>query len=168
MFARSIVRYLTRRGRLRPFVAALVVALFVLPTAEALAFFAATGTGTATATATSQTSTVSITPGTPTYSGGGSLTLGGTATYTLTATCLTNCPAQVTTVSLGGWSSNKTGCDSTTLAGSFTMPSATENLSVGATATSLPTSVVITWVNLATTNQNACLGATLSFALTTP
>lgn len=167
----KLKHYLTRKRSMRSFVAAVIVALFALPTVEALAFFSSTGTGSTTATAASA-STVSIAVDSsnpnPVYAGPSTTALapGGTVTQALKATCLTGCPAHVSTVNLASWSSNKTGCDSTTLPGSFTMPALTFNGNVASSGTSLG-SVVISFVNTAS-DQTACAGATLTFNFTTP
>ena len=167
---RRFVAYLTRKGRMRPFVLSLVVALLVLPTETAIAFFSATGSGTVSGVqAGSASSTVALsTVGGFTYSGPSTTNLmpGGTVSFTVQATCTASCPATVSTVNLQSWSSNKTGCDSTTLPNSFTMPAITANLSVNTSATTVGTAT-ITWVNLAV-NQNACSNASFTFVLTTP
>jgi hypothetical protein len=166
----SVGHYLTHKGRVRPFAAAVVAALLVLPTVEALAFFASTGTGTATGAVAGAAPTVTIfTSGPWSYAGPSTNNLmpGGNASILVDGKCATGaCPAFVSTVSLGGWTSDKTGCDSTTLPGSFTMPKLVYNANVVA-AGSLIGTATITWVNL-TTDQGACSGATFTFTLTTP
>jgi hypothetical protein len=167
-----IKSYLARKRSTRSFVAAVIVALVAMPVAEALAYFSSTGTGSTTATA-AQASTVSIAASAgnpnPTYGGPSTTAVapGGTVTQALMATCLTTCPAYVSTISLAGWSSNKTGCDSTSLPGSFTMPPLAFNGNVISGGTPVG-SVVITFVNLPNTDQTACAGATLTFNFTTP
>ena len=165
-------QYVTRKGQWRPFITALVVALLLLPPIEALAFFAATGTGTITPVqGATNTSTVTLSlNGAVTYpSGQTNFGPGQQVTIPVQALCTAGCPAFVSTVNLGGWSSNKTGCDSTTLAGQFTAP--TLNANVGNIGTGSPVglgNVVVSYVNLAGVNQNACSGATFTFTLSTP
>lgn len=164
------IRYVTRRGQMRPFVTSLVIALLVMPVAEALAFFAATGTGNVTGIqAGTANSTVTLASTGPfTYGGGSTSNLipGGTVSFEVTASCTASCPAGVSTINLGTWSSNKTGCDPTDMPGSFTMPTINANTGVGTDPSPVGTAT-ITWVNLPT-EQNACSGAVFTFTLTTP
>jgi hypothetical protein len=162
-----------RIGRTRSFVVALVVAAMVLPPATALAYFSSTGSGTfanVQAVATSP-STVSIVQ-TPAIayvykdSTGATVTslmLGGQVLISMDVTCLTGAPCQVNALVLQSWTSDKAGCDSTTLPTSFSIgsPSAFSIATVGAKFTS---NVALNWLNLAT-NQTACLGAKFSFVV---
>lgn len=172
----SVGHYLTRKGRVRPFALSLVVALVVLPVATALAFFAATGTGTAPGVqAGTAPQAVFATENASSYTYAGpsttSLMPGGTVSFPVGVSCAPSpaaCPVYVSTINLGGWTSNKTGCDSTSMPGSFTMPTITYNANVTA-ANSFANvgTAVITWVNLAT-DQGACAGAAFTFTITTP
>ncbi len=162
-----------RIGRVRSFVIALAVAALFLPVAEGAAYFFATATGTGVISnvqaGAAPASTVSIGVNGPfTYGGPSTANLmpSGTASFQTMLTCLTGCPAQVSTVSLSSWTSDKTGCDAVTLPGSFSMPVLVDNLSVSTSgvAGGLAT---ITWANLAV-NQSACSGAKFAFTLVTP
>jgi hypothetical protein len=159
-----------RIGRKRSFVAALGMAVAVLPVATALAFFAASGSGTiSNVQAGSPSSTVAIAiNGALTYAGPSTTNLmpGGTVSFGTSLTCTAGCPAQVTTLNLSSWTSDKVGCDTATFPASFTMPAVNVNASVPATGVSGGTAT-ITWANLAV-NQNACAGAKFAFNLVTP
>lgn len=178
-----------RIGRKRSFVLALGLALFVLPVATALAYFNAVGTGTfsgVTAT-TSSPSTVSVTQtasspyvycaagypnpalcspaaGAPT-----TLPLGGVVIIPVDITCTAGAPCQWQSLTLQSWTSNKTGCDATTLPGSFSIQANTStSLLSGSLATvgaKVSGSVVIQWNNLSSLSQDACIGATFSYTL---
>ena len=163
---------LSRRLQVRPFVLAVVGALLLLPPIEALAFFAATGTGQVTgiqiATASSTVSLAEVGGASGlTYSNGTNLAPGSNVSFTVSATCLTSCPTTVSTVSLQSVSSTKVGCDSTSLPTSFTMPQVTFNGTVNTTAVNVGTAT-LTFVNLPSTNQDACSGASLTLTLSTP
>src|SRR6266851_4965513 len=88
-----------RIGRKRSFVAALGLAMLVLPVSTALAFFAATGSGQiSNVQAGTAASTITITPnGALTYAGPSTTNLmpGGTVSTSLLLTCTTGCPTQV-------------------------------------------------------------------------
>jgi len=160
-----------RIGRTRWFVVALVVALTLLPAVEAFAFFAASGSGTVpNVQAGSPNSTVAIAPnGGYTYAGPSTTNLmpGGTVSFNAVIICTAGCPANVTTVNLSSWTSDKAGCDTATFPGSFTMPTVNVNNSnVTASGVSAGT-VTITWVNLAV-SQNVCSGAKFAFVLVIP
>lgn len=168
--------FAVRPSRRRTFATAVALALFVIPVSSALAFFLASGTGTisgAKVTASSP-ATVSITP---TYAdsnefsyapaGATALSPGGTVTLPLYATCVTACPASVSSIRLASVSSDKTGCDSASLPGSFTSGA----LAVNATITTTPTpigSLVVAFNADPDRDQSVCLGATLAFHLATP
>lgn len=160
-----------RIGRTRSFVAAIGLAVLVLPVVTALAFFAATGTGQVpNVQAGSPSSTVALSQITAlTYAGPSTTNLqpGGTVSFTVGANCTAGCPAYVSTVNLGSWTSDTTGCDATDMPGSFTMPTITANLSNVPTTTTTIGTAVITWVNLGI-SQNVCSGAKFTFVLTTP
>jgi hypothetical protein len=160
-----------RIGRTRSFVAALGMAALVLPVVTALAFFAATGSGTiANVQAGTPNSVVSITAdGAYTYAGPSTTNLmpGGTVSFPLRVACTAGCPAQVTTINLQSWTSNTAGCDSATFPNSFSMPTITINTSVDAVGSGGWGPAVITWANLAVT-QNPCAGALFAFVLVTP
>ena len=166
VFARVV-----RAGRIKhSFAIAVVVALFALPVTEALAFYSASGTGTTDAIAGSPNATVTITTGTArTYAGPSTTNLmpGGTVTFGTNIACTANCPAFVGSINLGSWTSDKAGCDTATLPGSFTMPAIVVNASFTAAGGAGPNGT-ITWVNLATLSQNACAGAHFTFNLVTP
>jgi len=92
---------------------------------------------------------------------------GGTVGFQLQAACTSGCPAVLSTINLGSWTSDKAGCDSVTLPASFTMPTITYNGNI-ANATPVPVGTpVITWVNLGV-SQNACANAKFAFVLVTP
>ena len=160
-----------RIDRTRSFAAALVVALLILPVAEALAYFAATGTGQATnVQAGAPNSVVSIAPDSAySYSGPSTTNLmpGGTVSFNLRLACTAGCPAQVTTITLSSWSSDKPGCDEASMPGSFTMPQILLNTSISAAGSGGWGPAQITWNNLAQT-QNPCANANFTFTLTTP
>jgi hypothetical protein len=163
--------FVTRKGQLRPFITSLVVALLVMPVAEALAFYAATGSGTTTAPAATNTSTVTLArSGAETFAGPSTTALapGGTVSFTVTATCTSGCPAEVTIVQLSPtWSNSQSApCDPTDMPNSFSMPNITYNNTIGTTATSVGTAV-ITWNNLST-DQSSCAGGTFTFTFVTP
>ena len=115
-----------RIGRTRSFVTALVVALLLLPTSIALAYFAATGSGTVTGVTAGTASSVVViarNTGNPiTYAGPSTTSLmpGGTVSFSIQFTCSAGCPAQVSTVSLQSWSSDKVGCTEAAMPNSFT------------------------------------------------
>ena len=94
-----------RIGRKRSFVVALGMAVLLLPTAEALAFFAASGSGQiSNVQAGSPSSTVTIAAnGAFTYAGPSTTNLmpGGTVSFSTLISCTAGCPANVTTVNLG-------------------------------------------------------------------
>jgi hypothetical protein len=166
-----LVRRAYKSGRTRTFVAALALAAVVLPVATALAYFSATGGGTiSNVQAGSPSSVIALTTTGPfTYSGPSTVNLqpGGTVGFTVQAACTAGCPAVLTTINLASWTSDKAGCDTATLPGSFTMPQVLYN---GNVANATPINVgtaVITWVNLGV-SQNACAGAKFAFALVTP
>lgn len=169
----TIRRRFTRRTSPRTFAAAVAIALLVMPVAEALAYFSATGTGNiagAQVSTTASTVSLSLGGGTSfTYAGGSTSALvpGGTVTFPVSASCLTNCPGFVSSIRLAGFTSDKTGCDSVTLPGSFTAPNLGVNATVSVSGASVG-SMTVTFVNLPSTNQNACLGAILTFQLATP
>jgi len=169
----TIRRRFTRQTSPRTFVAAVAVAILVLPVAEALAYFSATGTGNisgAQVSTTASTVSLSLGGGTSfTYAGGSTSALvpGGTVTFPINASCLTNCPGFVSVIRLAGFTSDKTGCDSTTLPGAFTAPNVAFNATVSVSGANVG-SMTATFVNLPSTNQNACLGAVLTFQLATP
>ncbi|HEV2033387.1 MAG TPA: hypothetical protein VGU71_04190 [Candidatus Dormibacteraeota bacterium] len=167
---RVVGRRFTRRTSRRTFVVAIVVALLLMPVAEALAFFSATGSGTIAGAAVASAPTVSITLGGGTaftYAGGSTTNLvpGGTVTFPVRVSCTANCPAQVSTIRLSSVTSDKAGCDSTTLPGSWTAPNLNVNQSI--TTTTDVGSMTVTFVNTAS-DQTACAGATLTFHLSTP
>lgn len=170
----TIIRRFTRRTSPRTFAAAVVVALLALPPIEALAYFSATGSGNIAGAITAGAPTVSITIGGGTAftykdSSGATasnLQLGGNVTFPVRVTCTANCPAQVTTIRLSGVTSDKTGCNSTTLPGSWTAPNLTVNQSITPGATDVG-NMTVTFVNTAS-DQTACAGATLTFQLSTP
>lgn len=162
-----------RIGRKRSFAVALVLAAAVLPVATALAYFSSTGTGTfanVQAVATSP-STVSIvqTPAIAyvykdsTGTVVAALGLGGQALVSMDVTCLTGAPCQVNALVIQSWTSDKAGCDSTTLPGNFSIgsPAAFSIPTVGAKVTN---TVAFNWLSLPV-NQNACLGAKFSFVV---
>lgn len=166
-----VVHYVTRKGALRPFVVAVVLALLVMPAVEALAFYAATGTGTTTVPASANTATVTLARlGAETFAGPSTTALapGGTVSYSVTATCTAGCPAEVTTVNLSPTWSNSNGgtCTPTAMPGSFSMATITFNNTVNTTAVTVGTAV-ITWNNLAI-DQSSCASGTFTFTLTTP
>ena len=153
------------------FAIAVVLALVALPVMEAAAFYAASGSGQiANVQAGSPNSTVTIAAnGAFTYAGPSTTNLmpGGTVSFATLISCTAGCPANVTTVNLGSWTSDKAGCDAVTFPGSFTMPTLNvNNANVGAGGVSGGTATV-TWVNLAV-SQNACSGAKFTFTLVTP
>jgi hypothetical protein len=155
----------------RAFVVALVLAVTAMPISEALAFFSATGSGTiaGATTANAPTISISLAGGTAfTYAGGSTtnLVVGGNVTFPVRATCTASCPGQVTTIRLTSVSSDKVGCDSTTLVGAWTAPNLAVNQSITASATDVG-SMTVTFVNTAT-DETACAGATLTFHLSTP
>ena len=165
------VHYVARRGRVRPFITSLIVALLVMPVAEALAFYAATGTGTTTAPAAANTATVTLArTGAETFAGPSATALapGGTVSFSVTATCTAGCPATVGTVNLSStWSSSSGGtCTPASMPGSFSMPTINFNNTVNTTAVVVGTAV-ITWNNLAI-DQSSCANGTFTFTLTTP
>ncbi|MEO8744953.1 MAG: hypothetical protein ABI334_00495 [Candidatus Dormiibacterota bacterium] len=171
---RSILSRVVARGhigRKRSFGIAVAIAMFVLPVATALAFYSATGSGTVvTNAAASPSSVVTIAAnGGLTYAGPSSTNLapGGTVSFSTLITCTAGCPADVTTINLTSWISNKSGCDMATLPGSFTMPTINvnnPNVTAGGVSGGIAT---ITWVNLGVP-QNACSGALFTFTLSTP
>jgi hypothetical protein len=169
----SIVNRIVRAGRIKhAFAASTAIAAFVIPTVTALAFFAATGTGTIpTVLGGSPSSVVTIaSDGTPyVYAGPSTTTLmpGGTVSIGLRLVCTAGCPAQVTTVNLSSWVSDKAGCDAATFPGSFTMPALPINSSIALAGSSGWGPAIVTYVNLAA-NQNVCAGAHFTFTLVTP
>jgi hypothetical protein len=173
----SISRVLARvvkAGRIKhSFAIAIVAALFALPVAEALAYYGATGTGIiGNVPAASQSSTVSISGGAITFAGPSTTALApsGTATFPLTITCTATPPCVVSGVSLQSWTSTKTGCDTATLPGSFTLAhSATFPITISTlNGTNLTDNATITFVNLPSVNQSACAGGSFNFTLVTP
>ena len=171
----TIRRRFTRQTSPRTFVAAVAVAILVLPVAEALAYFstklhADPDQWIAQVSTTASTVSLSLGGGTSfTYAGGSTSALvpGGTVTFPINASCLTNCPGFVSVIRLAGFTSDKTGCDSTTLPGAFTAPNVAFNATVSVSGANVG-SMTATFVNLPSTNQNACLGAVLTFQLATP
>lgn len=167
----AIGRRLTRRTSPRTFAAAVVVALFLMPVAEALAFYAVSGTGTigpAPVSATGTTVSVSIGGGTSFTFSGGSTTnyvLGGSSTSPIRLLCLTSCPATVAHVNLSSFTSDKAACNSTSLPGAFTSPGMVPvPSSIPATLTDVG-NIVINYVSLSV-DQSACLNANVTFLLT--
>jgi hypothetical protein len=146
-----------------------------MPVATALAFFSATGTGTiSNAQAGTSASTVSITqqPGF-TYAGPSTTTLvpGGTVTFTQVTACTAGPPCVVPSLGLASWTSNKAGCDSTTMPGSFTITNQNWTVNLPVTLATVGASdsdiVTITWNNLAI-SQTACAGGLFAFVLAVP
>jgi hypothetical protein len=82
-------------------------------------------------------------------------------------TCSAGAPCQLGQVVLQSWTSDKTGCDSTTLPGNFTAtsPAAFTNVSIATVGAKASSNYGIVWNNLSSTNQNACLGAKFTFVL---
>jgi hypothetical protein len=160
-----------RIGRTRSFVAAIGLAVVALPIATAIAYFSATGSGIASnVQAGSPSSVIALTvSGTYTYSGPSTTNLqpGGTVGFIVQGACTAGCPAVVTTINLGTWTSDKTGCDIATFPGSFTMPQILFNGNVNNATPITVGTAVITWVNLGV-SQNVCSGAKFAFTLTTP
>lgn len=165
-----------RRGRTRySFAVAVVLALSLMPVGEALAFYIGTTSGsgnigTVTAGA-APASTVSITAYQDPTCGGcvfspQSITPGQTTTFKVQLACTANCPAAVTTLSLSGWSSDVTGCDATSMPGSFTMPQFAVNSSISSSTIEGP--LTVTWVNLPSIDQTPCVGAHFTFTIVTP
>jgi hypothetical protein len=148
-----------------------VVGLLVLPTSTAVAFFSTTtGSGSVDVQiGTSTTSTVSINGSNLSYSQGSTLSPGGTVNFRLNLVCLTNCPAQVSTVSLSPtWSSNTSGCNSGAQPGQFTMPQATINASVTNGGGQFGT-LTVSMVDLGSgVDQRPCSNAMVTLTLTTP
>jgi hypothetical protein len=168
---RQLKDHLTRRSSPRTFAAAVLVALLVMPVAEALAFYGVSGSGTigpAPVSATGTTVGVSIGGGTAFTFSGGSTTnyvLGGSSSSPIRLTCLTSCPATVAHVNLSSFTSDKAGCNSTSLPGAFTAPGLVPvPSSIPATATDVG-SITINYVSLSV-DQSACLGANVTFTLT--
>jgi hypothetical protein len=143
-------------GRIRhAFAIAVPVGALIIAATTALAFFGATGSGTITGISGSSasTSTVSLTQAVPTAT----IVLGGNASFTVLASCLSGCPGSVGSINLQSWSSSITGCNSAAFPGSFTMPavgSASSPVVVGATPTSIGIAT-ITWANLGV-DQSVC------------
>ena len=163
-----------RIGRTRSFVAALGLAVAVLPVATAVAYFMATGTGTGTISnvqaGSAPVSVIAIAAdGAYTYAGPSTTDLqpGGTVSFPLRFTCTTNCPGTLSTVNLSSWSSDKVGCDEAAFPGSFSMTTLTVNSSITAAGSGGWGPAVITWANLAV-NQNSCAGAHFTYTLVTP
>jgi hypothetical protein len=164
-------------GRTRSFVVALGIAALLLPTAEALAYFSATGTGTfaSVQAASASPSTVSIvqTAASPYVykdSAGAvvaALPLGGQLLIPVDVTCTAGAPCQFGTIAIQSWTSNKAGCDSTTLPGSFTGAAGPifTNATIATVGAKVSTNYSVVWNNLSSTNQNACLGAKFTFVL---
>jgi hypothetical protein len=139
--------------------------VLVVSATTAAAFYGATGTGNITGVTASSagTSTVDLSQqlSPVTISPGDNFTVG------VSGRCLTGCPAFVTTIRLGSWSSDKAGCTEAAMPGSFSMPTLTANQSVTTTAAGLGVTGTITWANLAI-DQSACKGAAFTFQLVTP
>jgi hypothetical protein len=163
-------------SRRRTFAVAVVAALFVVPVASTFAYFLASGSGTVSGAQITSTSpaTVAITP---TYSdsnefsyapaGATALSPGGTVSMPLYATCTAACPASVSSIRLASVTSDKAGCNSASLPGSFTGGP----LVVNQTITTTPTPIgnfVAAFNSDPDRDQSVCLGATLTFNLTTP
>ncbi len=169
---RTIVNRLTRRGDPRTFALAVVVALLLMPPAEALAYFAATGSGTISgAKAGTPSGTVAInSDGIFTYSGPSTTALlpGGVVAFKVFALCQTTCPATVGSINLTAWTSDKPGCDTATMPNSFSMPAIVVNAAIPGPPQTQVGTANITWANLSGVNQNACSGATFTFTLSTP
>jgi hypothetical protein len=160
----------------RTFALAVALGLVVLPVSAALAYFLASGTGSvsgATVTSTSP-ATVSLSqqyadPASEfVYEGPSTTALspGGTVRFGLNATCLTSCPASVGSVRLVSVTSDKAGCNSTSLPGTFTSAGLVVNMTVG--ATTYIGQMTVSMNSDPDRDQSACLGATLVFNLATP
>ncbi len=175
---RSISRVfapVVRAGRFKhSFAINVVLALFTLPVATALAYFGATGTGTiSNVAAGTSSSTVSIafSGSSFTYAGPSTTALvpGGTVSFPVQITCTAGAPCTVPSVSLLSWTSSKTGCDSTTMPNSFTIQSQTASfpITIATVGAAGADSLTILWNNLAT-SQTACAGGTFAFVLNVP
>ena len=87
---------------------------------------------------------------------------GTTQTVHLTVTNNGAGKQQVNDITLSGWSSTKSGCDSTTLPGSFTLGTTHYNQDLGAGLTGTSVDGTITFVDT-NVDQGACQGATITF-----
>ena len=130
----------------------------------AFAYFTSTGSGTGTGTVGSSQA-LTINQASITYNGPGSttaLTPGDTATVSFTV----DNPGgneYVQNISLASWTSDKTGCDSTTDPTWITMPAVTVNHDFGHGNTQAVTGNGTITFNDLSVSQNACQGATLTF-----
>jgi hypothetical protein len=142
----------------------------VLPVVTALAYFTAVGSATfanvqAAATSPSTISIIQTASTAYIYKNAASvvtptLQLGGSVAISVDVTCTAGAPCQLGTPALvlNSWTSNKAGCDSTTLAGSFTL-AANGQLDGKSLATVgaqiLGTNENVTWNSLASTRTPA-------------
>jgi hypothetical protein len=170
----TVSHIFARLNRKVPFVGAAVIGALAMTIITAAAYYGATGTGTlGNIPAASQSSTVTLSGGAPTFTGPSATALapGGAVSQIITITCTAVPPCVVSGISLQGWTSTKTGCDSTTLPGSFTLANsgATFPLTISTlNGTNNTDTATITFVNLPSVNQSACAGGLFSFTLSTP
>jgi len=154
--------------RRRVAVAAAAAAL-VLGAGTALAYWTNGGSGTGSgSTGTSSATTVNeAAPVNADYStGDGFLYPGTTQTVHLTVTNNGKGNQHVNQVTLTGWTSNKTGCDSTAHPGDFSMPAVTVNEDVAAAGTSGNHDGVITFNDSSSSSQDYCKSAAITFDYT--
>lgn len=166
-----------RTSSRRTFAVAVGLGLFVLPAATVLAFFLASGVGQASGAVVTSSSpaTVSISqqyadPANEfVYEGPSTTALapGGTVRFGLNATCTASCPASVGSIRLTSVTSDKVGCNSTALPGTFTSGGLVVNMTVD-TTTQYVGQMTVSMVSDPDRDQSACLGAVLSFHLQTP